>query len=72
VAVSPRALRRASGVQAFVDGVPVAAARVRWRSDRNRVILRGTLAELGLEVGRASRLRLVVDGVPTPAVEFVP
>jgi murein tripeptide amidase MpaA len=72
VAVSPRALRRASVVQAFVDGVPVAAARVRWRSDRNRVILRGTLAELGLEVGRASRLRLVVDGVPTPAVEFVP
>jgi hypothetical protein len=52
--------------------VPVVGSRVRWRRDGNRVMLRGSLEELGLEAGRVSQLRLVVDGVPAPSVEFTP
>ena len=72
VTVSPGALKRVSHVQPAIDGVPVADSRVRWSRDRNRVMLRGSLGELGLEAGRSSQLRLVADGVPAPSVEFTP
>jgi hypothetical protein len=59
-----------SDVRIEIDGRAVAPARVRAKADR--VIVRGSLGDLGLATGRESRVRLVVDGVPAPTVAFTP
>jgi hypothetical protein len=63
-------LRGARSVSVEIDGRVVEQSRVRVR--RDKVIVAGSLEELGLAAGRESVLRLVVDGVPVPSAAFVP
>jgi carboxypeptidase T len=55
-----------------LNGTRIDSGAVRWKASSRRVIVRGTLEELGLTPGTPASVRLIVNGVPTPDAEFVP
>ena len=72
IPVPSGSLRTVSSVAVQLNGTQIDTAAVRWKASAPRVIVRGTLEGLGLQPGVVASVRLLVDGVPTPAVDFTP
>lgn len=68
----PTRLENPGNLEIEIDGERITSVRGFTVNSAGSLVLRATLAQLGLAVGRPASVRLLVEGWPTPAASFTP
>ncbi len=69
---SPSQLENPGNLEIEIDGERIASVRGFTVNSAGSLVLRATLAQLGLTVGSPASIRLLVEGWPTPPATFTP